>query len=157
MTKTKIIFLDIDGPMIPSYMYLIDAMCSFNRIFPQGPIAVLNRLCKETGAKIVFNTTHNSPWKDVPDIEVAIVNHSLNPDYLYTDDLKTYYPQYPRDLAVKDWLRRHPDVTDWVALDDVRFTEDERLIWIDPDAGLHLGHLNRAVELLGGNPVLVLM
>ncbi len=48
-------------------------------------------------------------------------------------------------------------MTDWVALDDDNFTDSENLILIDPDCGLHVGHLNRASERLGGKPFLVLM
>ena len=153
----KIIFLDIDGPMIPATMFLIERDCSFERKFPPTTIAVLNEICKRTEAKIVFNTTHNTPFDGVPDIEVALVNQGLNKDYLHPTDLKTQYPQYPRDLAVKVWLRRHPEVTDWIALDDVRFTEEPNLIWVDPDAGLHTGHLQSAIEKLGGKPFLILM
>lgn len=138
-------------------MYFVDNMASFHRIFPATTVAVLNQLCKSTGAKIVFNTTHNGPWDGVPDIEVALVNQGLDASHLHPDDLKTQYPDIRRDDAVNDWLHRHPEVTGWVALDDVKFTERQNLIWVDPDAGLHVGHLNRAVELLGGKPILILM
>lgn len=62
-----------------------------------------------------------------------------------------------RGLAVKEWLARHPEVTDWVALDDVQFTDYKRLIWLDPNAGLHLAHLNEAIEKLGGQKIVVLI
>jgi hypothetical protein len=153
----KVIFLDIDGPMIPSSMFLIDRMCSLHRRFPETTVAVLNELCKRTGAKIVFNSTHNRSWESAPDIQVALVDQGLDADHVRSSDWNTAYPDLPRDVAVKAWLHAHPEVTDWVALDDCKFTEDERLIWIDPDAGLHVGHLNNAIKLLGGKPVLVLM
>lgn len=154
---TKIIFLDIDGPMIPATMFLVDRMASYNRTFPCTTIAVMNRLCEDTGAKIVFNTTHNRPFDGVADIEVAIVSAGLNAAHLHPSDLKTAYPDLRRASAVKAWLMRHPEVTDWIALDDANFTDEPNLIWIDPDAGLHTGHLNQALVKLGGKPCFFLM
>lgn len=49
----RIIFLDIDGPMIPGTRYLINRSCSFDRDFPAETIAVINEVCHRTGAKIV--------------------------------------------------------------------------------------------------------
>lgn len=154
---TKVVFLDIDGPMIPSTMFLIDRMCSFDRKFPATTIAALNELCARTGVKIVFNTTHNNPSSGVLDIDKAIVAHGLGECHLHPSDRHTLYPRLARDVAVKEWLARHPEVTDWIALDDARFTDDERLIWVDPDAGLHVGHINHAIQMMGGKPCLILI
>ena len=154
---SKIIFLDIDGPMIPATMFLIDRMCSFKRLFPETTVAAINRLCSDSEAKIVFNTTHNRPFKDVPNIDDALVNHGLDPDHLHPTDRHTKYPDISRDLAVKEWLARHPEVEAWVAIDDVECAEKPNMILVDPDAGLHVGHLNQASMVLGGKPCLILM
>lgn len=154
---TKVIFLDIDGPMIPASYFLVDNMASWKRRFPETTVAVIRELCIRTGAKVVFNTTHNMPFKDTDDIDVALEKQGLDREHIHETDLATKYPDLARDLAVKDWLHRHPEVTEWIALDDVKFTDDDRLIWVDPDAGVHLGHLNAAIERLGGKPVIVLM
>lgn len=152
----KVVFLDIDGPMIPATMFLVDRMASYHRRFPPTTVAVINRLCEETGAKIVFNTTHNRPFDGVPDIGAALVEQGLDAEHIHSDG-HTRYPDIPRDLAVKEWLKRHPEALDWIALDDTKFTDAENLIWVDPEAGLHLGHLNQGIRALGGKPVLVLM
>jgi hypothetical protein len=132
-------------------------MASWKRRFPETTVAVIRELCIRTGAKVVFNTTHNMPFKDTDDIDVALEKQGLDREHIHQTDLATKYPDLARDLPVKDWLYRHPEVTEWIALDDVKFTDDERLIWVDPDAGVHLGHLNEAIERLGGKPVIVLM
>lgn len=158
MTETnKVIFLDIDGPMIPASYFLVDSMASWNRRFPTTTVAVIKWLCERTGAKVVFNTTHNLPYDGVDDIDVALEKQGLDRDHIHATDLATKYPGIERDLAVKEWLHRHPEVTDWIALDDVKFTDDARLIWVDPDAGVHLGHLNEAIGKLGGQKIVVLM
>jgi hypothetical protein len=153
---SKVVFLDIDGPMIPATMFLYDKMASWERRFPPTTIAVVKTLCERTGAKIVFNTTHNQPIPGVDDIHIAISKAGIDGEHFH-EDRHTKYPQIDRGLAVKEWLARHPEVEDWVALDDVRFTDDERLIFIDSDAGVHLGHLNMAIDQLGGKRVIMLI
>lgn len=146
----KIIFLDIDGPMIPGTQLLVDNLASWKREFPVHTVAVVRELCERTGAVVVFNTTHNRPFREVDDIDVALEKQGLPRECIHPTDLATQYPDLPRDVAVTEWLARHPEVTHWVALDDVKFTPDERLIWIEPMAGLDVNHLNQAIDLLGG-------
>jgi hypothetical protein len=154
---SKVIFLDIDGPMIPATMFLIDRMCSLNRIFPATTVAVINSLCERTGAKVVFNTTHNQPFPDTPDIGDALVSHGLSAGHLHPTDANTLYPNIPRDVAIKEWLARHDEVDDWCAIDDCLCADDEHMVLVDPDAGVHVGHLNAACRILGGPPCLILM
>lgn len=151
----RVIFLDIDGPVIPFSMFLINRMASHDRVLAPIPVAVVREICKRADAKVVFNTTHNSPAAGVDDIEVAIVKAGLPASALHSD-VKTIYPQIDRDLAVGEWLNRHPEVEDWIAFDDVRFTDKDNLIWVDPDAGLHLGHMNAALDRWNCTQFLVL-
>lgn len=151
----RIVFLDIDGPIIPFSMFLVDRMCSWHRVIPPVTVAVVREVCKRGSAKVVFNTTHNNPMKDIDDIEIAVAKAGL-PEGMIHPDMKTKYPSIPRDQAVLEWLSRHPEVQDWIAFDDAKFTEAENLIWIDPDAGLHLGHLNTALNRWGCPQFLVL-
>jgi hypothetical protein len=150
----RIIFLDIDGPIIPGGAYLLDPMCSHNRIIPEIPVAIVREACKRGNAKVVFNTTHNRSWDGVDDIEVAMVKAGFPAEYIHPDT-KTHYPETRRDEAVQEWLSRHPEVKDWIAFDDAKFTEADNLIWVDPDAGLHLGHLAAAMKRWSGRPFLV--
>lgn len=152
----KVVFLDIDGPMIPSGMFLLNRNASYGRHFGEVPLAVIRRLCAETGAKIVCNTTHSRTIDGEPTIKDALIAKGIPADHFHPDSF-TEYPDKRRKQAVDDWLARHPEVTHWVALDDQKFTDDERLVHIDPDAGLHVGYLNQAIGLLGGNPFIVLI
>lgn len=156
----KIAFLDIDGPMIPSGQYLINRKCSWERDFPAIPVACINALCERSGAKIVLNTTHNNPIDGVPDIQEMLTRAGVKADHFH-DSPKTIYPNVPgncnrRMVAVEKWLAAHPGVTHWVAFDDEKFTEEKNLIHIDMDSGIHVGHLNQALGILGGKPFIVL-
>lgn len=144
MTK-RIVFLDIDGPIIPFSMFLVDRMASWHRIIPLITVAVVREVCKRSNAKVVFNTTHNMPMDNVDDIEIAVTKAGLPEDMIHPD-MKTKFPSIRRDIAVLEWLSRHSEVVDWIAFDDARFTDADNLIWVDPDAGLHLGHLNKALD-----------
>jgi Swiss Army Knife RNA repair-like protein len=130
--------------MIPSSM--VEA--SWNRRFPAATIVVLNNICAQTGAKIVFNTTHNLPLENVPDIEQAIVAHGLDKAHLHPTDVKTQYPTiFCRKTAVDEWLGRHPETAVWIALDDELFTTDSNLILVNGKRGLTRSHLRKAVSV----------
>jgi hypothetical protein len=151
----RVLFLDIDGPMIPTTMMLGNPMASFERKFPATTIGAVNYLCKKSGAKIVLNTTHNISHDDVPDIEIALAEHGLNPDHFH-EDIKTSYPVNGRGGAVAAWLSTHPGV-DWLAFDDARFIENDRLIWIDPDQGITTAHVNQALQQWGVQGAVILI
>lgn len=155
MMSKRVVFLDIDGPMIPYSMFLVDRMASYNRVFPAITVAVVREVCKRGEALVVFNTTHNTPFDGVADIEEAMISAGF-PREMVHPDMKTKYPQLPRDQAVVEWLHRHPETDDWIAFDDVKFTQANNLIWVNPDAGLHLEHLNVALNRWGCSQFLVL-
>lgn len=160
----KIIFLDIDGPMIPATMYLIDQYAGFRRIFPETTVAVLKRMCENTGAKLVINSTHNTciESREVDGFTIHTVEETLKRNHGFTDDhfhpdSRTRYPAVNRLTAVTDWLALHPEVTDWVAIDDNNFTDNERLILVNPDTGIGVDVLNKVCEKLGGKPTYILI
>jgi len=143
---SKVIFLDVDGTMIPTTM----AEASWSRRFLPETVLLLNEICIVSGAKVVFNTTHSLPLENAPDIEQAIVAQGLSPNHLHVADLKTRYPEIlDRKAAVKEWLDRHPETTEWVALDDEPFTEESNLVLIDGRRGLEPEHFLPVVRLLG--------
>lgn len=163
----RILFLDIDGVMIPATQVLIDTASCVHRKFPATTIAVLNELCRMSDAVIVFNTSHNSPHQYGPteDIRESIIKAGVKPQYIHPTDHKTMYRNQAytgmpldRSQAIHEWLLRHLEVDDlWVVLDDVRCDVDEHMILVDPHGGLHTGHLNRALRLLDIGSELILI
>jgi len=153
--RTLIVILDVDGPVIPATQVLVDPMSTWDRIVPKTTVAVLSRLCERTGAKIVFNSTHNDQWDGVPDIVDALVAAGLDRSHVHPTHDRTAYPAVSRAQAAAEWLAAHPEVDDWIAFDDVAFIDDPRLIWVDPNAGLHLTHLNEALVRFGQKPIFI--
>lgn len=153
--KQKFVFLDIDGPMIPSGCYLLDRDASYRRVFSPICVAVVNRLCHESGAKVVFNTTHNlDRWVMLEDA----FRQGIKRGHVYLDSPMTKYPTLEnRGDAINLWLKDNDFLdSDWVAFDDCDFNH-ENLILIDFDVGLTPIHLNLAIDKLGkGRKVVVL-
>jgi hypothetical protein len=151
----RVVILDIDGPMIPSTWVLCHGMAAWDRIFPETTVKVVNVLCERTGARIVINSTHNTPRPDAPDIIPALIAAGVDPAHFHPDEPLTRYPDLDRGEAAADWLARHPETTDWVGYDDAVYTQAPELIWVDPDSGLTLCHLNQALERFGCRTIFI--
>jgi len=147
----RIIFLDIDGPMVPAGMFLIDKKCSFDRMFSPISVAVVNHLCKTSGAKIVMNTTHNINGGTMLS---DVVREGVKVEYLHETAPMTQYPQCSRYRAIQMWQSDN-EIVDWIAIDDAPFTEDDRLYLIDFDIGIHPGIYNDICDRWGMKKVFI--
>jgi hypothetical protein len=102
----KVIFLDIDGVLN------CDATSNprdFPYVVDQVLLARFKELVSKTGAKVVLSST----WRSDP-IGLLAARHFDIP----FDDVCTDTPGAPRCEEILSWLRRHPDVTRYVVLDD---------------------------------------
>lgn len=147
----KVVFLDVDGPLINTPMYYLDPMCSLRRTkFNTGSVAYVKQLLKLTGAKLVMNTTHNNHvFDNIRTVQFDLVNWGMPLEYFH-ETWRTDYPniEINRGKAVTNWLAAHGN-PDWVAFDDDRFTHDIRLVCVDFDRGVDLGYYRKAMKLFG--------
>lgn len=170
-----IIFLDIDGPMIPGYMWVFKSNStinpSFGRIFSPTCVEIINNLCDKSNAQIVFNSYHNATEQTVlepklikeldgserwtsgileENIKEAAIRNKIEPEFIH-EDYKTLYPN-PNDrlLAIRIWLNNHLDYDpeNWIAFDDSDF-KHKNLILINYNDGILLEHYNKAAFILG--------
>lgn len=148
-----VIFLDIDGPMIPARSFIFDINPSFNQILDAMCVKVLRAIIDRTNAQIVFNTTHNRTLFQSeygPGLLARFADAGFSHDI--HDDNHTIYPDVDRTTAIREWLSRHPDVKNWVAFDDVEISDD-RAFLTDPDHGIGWGEYQHAkLHLLGEKP-----
>lgn len=151
----KILFVDVDGPLIPASQFLLDRFASMERRIPPLTVAMLNKICQETGALVVMNTTHNRNFSDVQDITMAMVEAGFNSDYFHPTSWKTKYPRVDREKAVNDWLLKHDEVDDYVCIDDVQCADDDHMLLVDPDIGLTVAGMNQIIERFGGDLFIV--
>lgn len=150
----KIIFQDIDGPLIPHRMYF-----NGGRPFDQNrasfiwdPIAVqmVNKLTNKYDAKIVFSTAHGEN-------PVEVLRHQAACNGLMNihPDSKTNFPFTDNKYrAITEWLDAHPNVgrLDWIVIDDqqVCLTHQVKVHW---GVGLTLKNYKKACMLLAGDDV----
>ncbi len=171
----RVIFLDIDGPIINEGCYGTDFLCSSRRtVMNTSAIGWLNYLCRQAEALIVTNSSHNN--HDIPfgegsyrSLRHDLIHHGVEPDYFHPN-WRTDYPSWigfsdehlmspeaipggksNRLSCIEKWLAEHEN-PDWVCFDDANFTRDRRLILVDFRDGIQGKHIDRAFDVFGVQP-----
>jgi hypothetical protein len=168
---TKVVFLDIDGVLNGRWSIQPGDVEDYTPIWPE-PVRHLNRITDTTGAIIVIHSTWR--WRqtleDLRDelqeygITGNIFDATPNKDRsrcmlsgpgpwelrFYGDD-RAFELERPGSIQV--WLDRHPEVTDFVILDD----DDDRMAHltdhlVNTSSSNPLGaqHADKAIQMLGG-------
>ena len=157
----KIIFLDIDGPMIPDNMFFVNEHASLQRCISPISVAIINRLCEKTDAKIVTNSTHN--YYDIGifgdtgnligsrDLRTDLIAAGIKEEFIHSD-WRTIYSasSHDRKYAIDTWLEKNTEENAhaWICFDDLLFTEDKRLILVNSEHGISYENYNRAINFL---------
>lgn len=113
---TKIIFLDIDGPMIPMRAFCLPDQTQPFSVFDPCAVAMLNKLLAISDAKIVISSTWGVLGRDQC-VEVLQKN-GINPKKLHKSWITPRKFSSSRCHEIKWWLDDHPNVVDYVAIDD---------------------------------------
>jgi hypothetical protein len=123
--KMKILFLDVDGPLIPLRLhrqvggiFKYDTLGGYY-VWDKEFIEDLNCACPVYDIKIVFNSAHNTSGPDI--MKSTAAANGLNIDLLH-DDVCTKYPWIDNRVdAINDWLHRNVPVgviCKWLVVDD---------------------------------------
>lgn len=137
----KIIFLDIDG-------VLNDFTAQGKDYFDDTPsdlhLRNLKEIVDETGAEIVLSST----WRLFKGLR-KIVEKRLS-DYGMKFIDSTIELREGRAAEISEWLTRHPDVTDYVILDDDFISERYRARHVKTSMayGLLPTHVTKAISIL---------
>lgn len=104
----KIIFLDIDGVLNHKNSPLCGAVFGIDYTL----LPLLKNILDQTGAKIVLS----SSWRLSihPRLRVKDALASIGAEFIDC----TKYLGGPRANEIQEWLNRHPEVTDFIILDD---------------------------------------
>lgn len=151
-STNRICFLDVDGPIIPNLMFVLDADASMQRTqFSTLSLAYVQSLCLNAGAKLVMNSSHN--WyltEKGTDLKDDLIATGLNPDIFHehwrTDfgSKFSYYSDSMRMRAIENWLEDHKEVDNWVCFDDIFFTDNPNLIVVNELTGITYVHYQLA-------------
>lgn len=169
----KIIFLDVDGVLLPHRAYALPGNEGFGamivphtgqalprrRTFDPVAVAMVQRLVKATGAKVVWS----SSWAnfDQPTLEKIMAENGLD---AATFDVRAFTPRWlgaNRAQEIDLWLHEAGKTVDWIALDnDPSLQEKEsslnkrdphnfRRPSFSPHDGMTLGIYSQAAAILG--------
>ena len=116
----KVIFVDIDGPLLPGKMHLFEE----NRTnvpkaipkFDEFAIRAFNLWAKYSEAKIVFST-YWAEYFTADELKNIMLKNGLGFDY-HEDVITPKKHTSTRNAEINWWLEEHPEVTHWIAVDD---------------------------------------
>ena len=127
----NIIFLDIDGVL----------NCGgTEELAPSGCIGVedmmirnLKKIVDDTGANIVLTSTWKSEWSKGADYKSEDFKYLENRlrEFNITIFDKTDDHISNRGEGIKKYLRTHPEITNWIVIDDIIFDDDDNEICED--------------------------
>lgn len=116
--RERVLFLDFDGPMIPMRAWPIQGDRGYDTFDPVAA-ATVKRVLDSAGAKIVVSSSWRISGYDV--VVDVMERAGLDRSYLH-DDWKTECiasgPTLLRKKEIALWLSKHPEVQDYVILDD---------------------------------------
>lgn len=151
----RIIFLDIDGPIITDSMFELNENVSHNRTYMNAnALGYVVTLAKVANAKIVTNSTHNyhivyhDEWPPT-DLKTDLIFHGV-PEHLFHKDWRTRFahsedaerdPHLLTDRlsGIDEYLtERKLNLNDegWICFDDDLFTRRRNLILVDSRCGI---------------------
>lgn len=148
----KVIFLDYDGVVNTLWFQEVNGEPNFN--FPNDnqvnniqAIAWLNKLCRETGAKIVVTST----WRMSDNYKECLYNAGLNESIEILGATKILGTK--RGLEIQQWLddNKKLNIEKFVILDDDMDMEHliEHLIVTDTSIGINYHTYFEALNMLG--------
>lgn len=135
----KTIFLDIDGVLNVDYA----DKDQFGHIFKDEYVQNLKEIIEKTGAKIVISSTWKDKgiermldlWKE-RNLPGEIID--ITPDCIEVcgNTNIVYYDQVKRGHEIKLWLDRHPEVTQYVIIDDIQdFLDEQQVHFVNCSTG----------------------
>jgi len=116
----KVIFVDIDGPMIPVRAYRLKKQTKPAEVFDPCAVAMLLSLLEESDAKMVVSSTWGGHGKVV--CNRLFRKNGIDPKKYFHSDWVTprlyTFSGGSRTSEIANWLKSHPEVTAYAALDD---------------------------------------
>ena len=156
----RIIFLDIDGVLNNEQS---PDRCGYYIGIEDGKVELLKQIVDATDAKIVLSST----WRlgidnkghrlenHIPYLKDKLSKQGLE---IYDKTIQLTRSGDSRGTEINEWLSRHPEVKQWVVLDDEWFYDfglydiPNHLVETSffYDGGLHGEHVEKAIKILKG-------
>lgn len=141
---TKVLFLDIDGPMIPRRAWFLQRPGTLAKTFDPIATAMVLDVLERSGAKIVISST----WTVYGPEAVASRLRAAGIDpALIHEDWTVRCQLEKREAQIEAWLKRHPEVDRWAVLDDGDLAI-KNLVRVTVDDGMLVQHYHKLVSVL---------
>lgn len=146
----KVVFLDIDGVLCNRAALVTHKRINGMAILDRDTVARLDALCAAggDGVRIVVSSTWRK-FHSRDDIAGHLEHHGLRSGLVH-EDWRTVVLDGLRGDEVNEWLSRHPEVTEFIILDDdsdFREAQTPRLVLTSFEPGFTAEDLERALEL----------
>lgn len=158
MSGERIIFLDLDGPMIPGRSYkMANQTRPLVMTFDPVAVSIINDVCKEHGYRIVLHSSWVRIYGGEKTYEHCI-SQGIEKGFFHSTKWTGENENW-RYNRVAQWLEEHPDVTEYVIIDDEPYEPDrslepahhpadmaDHLMLVDFDDGLLMSHWRRLLN-----------
>ncbi len=151
---TKILFLDVDGVLNTDSMFKTPEMGTY--VLCDKRIEMLNAMLEAVGAKVVLSSSWRNSSSHVAFLEERGALKHKHEDWrtgVEPVDLEArVYLANERGREVREWLSRHPEVTQYAIIDDLEFFLPEQhrfFVRTSPYFGLGKKHVRVLTRLLG--------
>ena len=145
----KIIFLDIDGPLLPARAWVLPQNRDASETSQFDPIAVafVNRLIERSEGQIVISSTWRA--RGLKYITQCFEANGISARDFHSDWATPTGPNinYSRKEQIAVWLHNHSEVTHYVCIDDIDLGIKECVLVTFQD-GMLLDHYREATRLL---------
>lgn len=153
----KVIFLDIDG-VLNNYQTMALTPDGYTGI-NNGLLKRLSMIVKETNARIVLSSTWKSDWDKDENLcsndGKYMVKKFKQLNLLIFDKIEDINDSLSmRGASIMKYLENHPEVEEWVVIDDDEFDFAkypnimDRFVHTDHEKGLTDENVNQAISLL---------
>jgi hypothetical protein len=107
--------------------------------FDSKAVKVLNQIIEETGCEIVISSDWKN-WGNLEQMKKMYVTRGIKPPIDLTPNMKDFDEngfglfkwknlyEAIRFTEIKEWLKNHPEVTHWVAVDDMNLSKLENFV-----------------------------
>ena len=159
MKEKKVIFLDVDGVLNYTLWY-IDDRNPGNLNGQEGdldPLCIekINKLCEETGAEIVLSSDWRIDNRAFVRLEKAGLHKILDKTPISIFDTRGLIYNSIRGEEIQIWLKEHPEVCNYVIIDDrTDFTEEQlsHFVHVNSYKGLTEENCQLALNILSRCP-----
>lgn len=149
---TKVLLLDIDGPMIPRRASWLAGQTYRSTKFDPVAVGLLLSVLEKTGAKLVISSTWGKVYTREEN-ELSLENNGISKTLLHDDWVTPRNSKLEtRAAEILAWLKQHPEITNYAVLDDeaVALPKNKlkNLVKVTFSDGLLLQHYHQLLNIL---------